>query len=240
MDRHRPFQDWIGGLGVHHVENAVDGLITINAENSGTENFLGVGIGHRLHETLGLTLFHCAANAGHRPGRDEDLAAALARLGFSHADAAEWRIDVERIGRHTLADLSIAAIKEIRRDDLEIIVGRVGKRAAPIAVAERKASPLSDTVNLATATAGSDIYSHIRESLWTSVPALGIAVVAFSMLGKPGDFDATAFLRAIDSKMHVSLWAFIPLVLVFALSVARVAPFARCRRPWSRDDRRPR
>jgi NhaC family Na+:H+ antiporter len=88
-----------------------------------------------------------------------------------------------------------------------------------------KASPLSDTVNLATATAGSDIYSHIRESLWTSVPALGIAVVAFSMLGKPGDFDATAFLRAIDSKMHVSLWAFIPLVLVFALSVARVAPF---------------
>ncbi len=88
-----------------------------------------------------------------------------------------------------------------------------------------KASPLSDTVNLATATAGSDIYGHIRESLWTSVPALGIAIVAFSMLGRPGDFDATAFLRSIDSKMHVSLWAFMPLVLVFTLSMARVAPF---------------
>lgn len=88
-----------------------------------------------------------------------------------------------------------------------------------------KASPLSDTVNLATATAGSDIYGHIRESLWTSVPALGIAIVAFSMLGRPGDFDATAFLRSIDSKMNVSLWAFMPLILVFGLSMARVAPF---------------
>ncbi|MFD1327697.1 Na+/H+ antiporter NhaC family protein [Mycoplana ramosa] len=88
-----------------------------------------------------------------------------------------------------------------------------------------KASPLSDTVNLAAATAGSDIYGHIRESLWTSVPALGIAVVVFALLGRPGDFDATALLASIEAKATVSLWAFLPLLLVFGLSVARVAPF---------------
>lgn len=88
-----------------------------------------------------------------------------------------------------------------------------------------KASPLSDTVNLAAATAGSDIYGHIRESLWTSVPALGIAVVLFALLGKPGDFDATALLSSIEAKSTVSLWSFLPLLLVFGLSVARVAPF---------------
>lgn len=87
-----------------------------------------------------------------------------------------------------------------------------------------KASPLSDTVNLATAVAAADIYAHIRESLWTSVPALALAVVAFAMLGQPGDFDPSALLGSIDSKIHVSLWAFLPLLLVLGLSVARVSP----------------
>lgn len=87
-----------------------------------------------------------------------------------------------------------------------------------------KASPLSDTVNLAAATAGSDIYAHIRESLWTSVPALALALVLFALLGSPGDFDATAMLGAIENKINVSLWSFLPLVLVFGLSIARVSP----------------
>ncbi|MDK1388308.1 Na+/H+ antiporter NhaC family protein [Sinorhizobium sp. 8-89] len=88
-----------------------------------------------------------------------------------------------------------------------------------------KASPLSDTVNLATATAGSDIYSHIRESLWTSVPALLLSSIAFALLGQAGEFDATRALAMIDSKVDVSLWSFLPLVLVFLLSIARLPPF---------------
>lgn len=88
-----------------------------------------------------------------------------------------------------------------------------------------KASPLSDTVNLAAATAGSDVYAHIRESLWTSVPALALAVALFALLGKAGNFDATSILWAIEAKVRISLWAFLPLILVFLLSVLRVAPF---------------
>ncbi|NVP56700.1 Na+/H+ antiporter NhaC family protein [Mycoplana rhizolycopersici] len=87
-----------------------------------------------------------------------------------------------------------------------------------------KASPLSDTVNLAAATAGSDIYAHIRESLWTSIPALVLALVLFAMLGRPGEFDATAVLQAIEAKIKVSLWSFPPLALVFGLSIARISP----------------
>ena len=88
-----------------------------------------------------------------------------------------------------------------------------------------KASPLSDTVNLATATAGSDIYSHIRESLWTSVPALLLALILFAWLGQPADFDATQALARIDSKVSVSLWSFLPLLLVFLFSIFRLPPF---------------
>jgi Na+:H+ antiporter, NhaC family len=88
-----------------------------------------------------------------------------------------------------------------------------------------KASPLSDTANLATGAAGSGIYDHIRESLFTSVPALLIAVVIFAMLGSPGDFDAAAMLSAIDSRFSVSLWAFLPLLFVLGLSIAKFPPF---------------
>jgi NhaC family Na+:H+ antiporter len=76
-----------------------------------------------------------------------------------------------------------------------------------------KASPLSDTANLAAAVAGSGIYDHIRESLFTSVPALAVAIVVFAILGSPGDFDATAILSSIEQNFTISLLAFIPLLV---------------------------
>jgi NhaC family Na+:H+ antiporter len=88
-----------------------------------------------------------------------------------------------------------------------------------------KASPLSDTANLATAVAGSSIYDHIRESLWTSVPALVIAVIGFGLLGSPGDFDAGVMLVQIERTFPVSLWAFLPLILVLGLAIMRFPPF---------------
>jgi Na+:H+ antiporter, NhaC family len=88
-----------------------------------------------------------------------------------------------------------------------------------------KASPLSDTANLAVAAAGSDIYSHIRESLRTSVPALALALLLFGFLGSPGDFDASAELARIGEHYQVNLWSFLPLVVVFALAVLRFPPF---------------
>ena len=88
-----------------------------------------------------------------------------------------------------------------------------------------KASPLSDTVNLATATAGSQIYDHIRESLWTSIPSLAIAIILFAFMGTAGEFDATQLLAGIESKVTVSVWAFFPLLIVLVLSVMRFPPF---------------
>ncbi len=88
-----------------------------------------------------------------------------------------------------------------------------------------KASPLSDTVNLATATAGSQIYDHIRESLWTSIPSLAIAVVLFAFMGTASEFDATQLLSGIETKVTVSVWALSPLLVVLVLSVLRFPPF---------------
>ena len=41
-------------------------------------------------------------------------------------------------------------------------------------------SPLSDTTNLAPAVTGVDLFEHIRNMLWTTVPAFIIAFIAFS------------------------------------------------------------
>ncbi len=88
-----------------------------------------------------------------------------------------------------------------------------------------KASPLSDTVNLATASAGSDLYEHIRRTLWTSVPALTLAVIGFGLLGQPGDFDAGSTLSGLSRHFMVSPWALTPLLLVLVLAILRAPPF---------------
>jgi len=87
-----------------------------------------------------------------------------------------------------------------------------------------KASPLSDTANLATAAAGSPLFAHIRESLWTSLPALALAVFGFWLLGKPGDFDASGTLLAIRQHVMVSPWNFLPLLVVLVLALLRFPP----------------
>jgi|ERR1051326_2807578 NhaC family Na+:H+ antiporter len=88
-----------------------------------------------------------------------------------------------------------------------------------------KASPLSDTVNLAAAAAGSDLFEHTRESLWTSVPALVLALIAFALLGRPGDFDASGTLSGLSQHFVITPWALLPLVLVFGLAILRFPPF---------------
>jgi NhaC family Na+:H+ antiporter len=88
-----------------------------------------------------------------------------------------------------------------------------------------KASPLSDTVNLACAASGASLYDHIRESLYTSVPALGIALAIFWTLGAPVEFDAAAATAQLTRVFEPTVFAFAPLVLVLILAVLRCPPF---------------
>src|SRR5699024_1225082 len=46
-----------------------------------------------------------------------------------------------------------------------------------------KISPMSETTNLAPACAGTDLWSHIRSQLWTTVPAWLLGAVFFTLLG---------------------------------------------------------
>ena len=88
-----------------------------------------------------------------------------------------------------------------------------------------KSSPLSDSTNLAAAAAGANLYDHIRAVLWTSVPAMAVALSIFWYLGEPGDFDASQKIDAIKHLFNISPVLFIPLLIVVVLAVLKLPPF---------------
>lgn len=86
-------------------------------------------------------------------------------------------------------------------------------------------SPLSDSVNLAAATAGTNIYDHIRETALTSGIALAISLLVFSTLGSSGSFDASEKLKAIEGSIRISPILFLPLAIVVGLAMVKFPPF---------------
>jgi Na+:H+ antiporter, NhaC family len=90
-----------------------------------------------------------------------------------------------------------------------------------------KISPLSDTTNLAPAMAGTDLFTHIRYMLITTVPTILITLTIFLIIGfnldKTGTVDQTAeILTAIDDKFYISGWLFIVPAVVIVLILKKV------------------
>jgi Na+:H+ antiporter, NhaC family len=90
-----------------------------------------------------------------------------------------------------------------------------------------KASPLSETTVLSSQLVGVDVYTHIRAQLMTSLPAFGIAVVVFFVLGFVGpdvdDAVATSVeLAALDQVFNITPLNLLPLVLLAGLSIKKV------------------
>ncbi len=91
-----------------------------------------------------------------------------------------------------------------------------------------KMSPLSDTTNLASAMAGSELFEHIRYMMLTTVPTYTLTLIAFSTLSwnyRPvGVADPSAILTAIDSAFEVSPWLLLVPSAVIGLIVFRTRP----------------
>jgi NhaC family Na+:H+ antiporter len=92
-----------------------------------------------------------------------------------------------------------------------------------------KLSPLSDTTNLAPAVAGSDLFTHIRYLLWTTLPSMAIALVLFLVIGlnfqgegAVGEVDTLR--EAIGARFALPVWLYAPPVLVLLLIWRKVPP----------------
>jgi NhaC family Na+:H+ antiporter len=87
-----------------------------------------------------------------------------------------------------------------------------------------KMSPLSDTTNLAPAVAGTQLFTHIRHMVYTTVPALVIALVIFTVMGilRPatGSVDTPDYLlmlSTLSASFNLSPWLLIAPVAVLFL-----------------------
>ena len=116
----------------------MDCLVAAGSKNRSSKYLLRPGIGDRHHEPKRFAFFDGAAHAGHRTPPHKKRPPAGARLRLGQAHAAERRIDVERVAQNAIAYAPPLAVQEVRGDDLEVVIGRVGEGAAAIAVAKRQ------------------------------------------------------------------------------------------------------
>jgi Na+:H+ antiporter, NhaC family len=94
-----------------------------------------------------------------------------------------------------------------------------------------KMTPLSETTILVPQLVGGiTVYDHIRALMWTTGPALVIALVLFLVIGLQEDVTETtaqkdAALAAIDSTYWISFINLLPLFLLVAFALIRYPPF---------------
>ena len=89
-----------------------------------------------------------------------------------------------------------------------------------------KMSPLSDTTNLAPAMAGTDLFTHIRYMMYTTIPSFIITLIIFLFLGFGIEENNTQniqeLLTAIKSSFNISPWLFLVPVAVITMIIKKI------------------
>ena len=86
-----------------------------------------------------------------------------------------------------------------------------------------KMSPLSDTTNLAPAMVGTDLFTHIRYMMVTTVPSMLITLVIFTIIGffythSQHDISVSDTQLAIKEAFHITPWLLlVPVILGFVI-----------------------
>lgn len=93
-----------------------------------------------------------------------------------------------------------------------------------------KMSPLSDTTNLAPAVSGTDLFTHIRHMVYTTVPAFLVALVLYSLLGLKfagGEIDPLkiqTILDTLQSNFSIHPVLLLPPVFVIIMVIKKIPP----------------
>ncbi|MED0672165.1 Na+/H+ antiporter NhaC [Aneurinibacillus aneurinilyticus] len=92
-----------------------------------------------------------------------------------------------------------------------------------------KMSPLSDTTNLASGVAGSNLFEHIRHMFYSTIPGMVIALIAYWFLGRQfadtsiNNQDIIAVMNELQTQFVISPWLLLIPAAVIVL-VARKVP----------------
>lgn len=82
-----------------------------------------------------------------------------------------------------------------------------------------KMSPLSDSTNLASAIAGSDLFAHIKNIMWSTIPSFIVSLILFWILGNSNGHMSSAKIAhttsILQANFSISWWAILPILLMF-------------------------
>ncbi|WP_193165923.1 Na+/H+ antiporter NhaC [Microbulbifer hainanensis] len=94
-----------------------------------------------------------------------------------------------------------------------------------------KSSPLSETTIIAAQMVEVDVYTHIRNQLWTSLPAFLIALILFTLLGLgrvdaagQSDMQTAVELGELNGIYHITAFNLLPLGMLVWFSVRKRPP----------------
>lgn len=93
-----------------------------------------------------------------------------------------------------------------------------------------KMSPLSDTTNLAPAVAGTDLFSHIRHMVYTTVPGYILSIILYALLGTRVSGGAIetqnieTILSTLKSNFFIHPILLLPPCLVIVMVVMKIPP----------------
>lgn len=93
-----------------------------------------------------------------------------------------------------------------------------------------KMTPLSETTILTPQLVGSDVYTHIRSMSKATIPAFGISLILYFLIGKFGSFDVppvdkSVALNALSSTYYISVLTLLPVVVLLLLGFRKYPAF---------------
>ncbi|MFC5713172.1 Na+/H+ antiporter NhaC [Thalassorhabdus alkalitolerans] len=117
--------------------------------------------------------------------------------------------------------VSFMALGSLLGFDLAMVAGAVVSGA----LVGDKMSPLSDTTNLAASVTRVDLFEHIRHMIWTAVPAFGVSLLLFILIGRTEAEIETAGVNELMAELTevslISPIALLPAVVIVLLAIKR-------------------
>ncbi|MCM3721833.1 Na+/H+ antiporter NhaC [Solibacillus isronensis] len=93
-----------------------------------------------------------------------------------------------------------------------------------------KMSPLSDTTNLAATVAGIDLFTHIRNMMFTTIPAFIISLIVYAWISPKSQYMDTELITSFKETLFatnlIHWYAIIPLVVLIVCTIFKLPSLA--------------
>lgn len=91
-----------------------------------------------------------------------------------------------------------------------------------------KMSPLSDSTNLTAAATETNLFDHIKHMMWTSIPAILIALIGYSLIPGADGASSTTQMQELTTNLNalfdLSIWCLLPPLVLLLMSLRRLPP----------------